>query len=364
MKKKLSLLGVTLLCSSALATTVTLPSKVFAEGASTSDSTSTNDLVAQLQAVIDGAKPYVDYTKYEKGPVDTLNMYIGFAESDITNGYISETTLPGHIDAINSALELVKSSPLDVSEPSSTESTNSSTSESESSSTESTSASTSESESSSTESTSSSISESESSSTESTSSSTSESESSSTDSTSSSTSEELKPTINVSDKTMYVGDKLTEEDILNWATFENVDGLKIGFEVIGDPIQVYKVGNTLAEPGVHQIRYYVEATTRASQKRYLAEETITLTINNRGITDTTSSTTTSSSSSTGITNTTSSPGAYTKPTGKTTPISSASAIAGLPQTGETNSPLLTVIGSMALLAGGAYVLTLKRKKSN
>ena len=334
MKKKLSLLGVTLLCSSALATTVTLPSKVFAEGASTSDSTSTNDLVAQLQAVIDGAKPYVDYTKYEKGPVDTLSMYIGFAESDITNGYISETTLPGHIDAINSALELVKSSPLDVSEPSSTESTNSSTSESESSSTESIS------------------------------SSTSGSESSSTDSTSSSTSEELKPTINVSDKTMYVGDKLTEEDILNWATFENVDGLKIGFEVIGDPIQVYKVGNTLAEPGVHQIRYYVESTTRASQKRYLAEETITLTINNRGITDTTSSTTTSSSSSTGITNTTSSPGAYTKPTGKTTPISSASAIAGLPQTGETNSPLLTVIGSMALLAGGAYVLTLKRKKSN
>ena len=57
-------------------------------------------------------------------------------------------------------------------------------------------------------------------------------------------------------------------------------------------------------------------------------------------------------------------GSYTKPVGKTTPISSTSTTAGLPQIGETNSLLLTVIGSMTLLAGGAYLFTLKRKKSN
>lgn len=63
---------------------------------------------------------------------------------------------------------------------------------------------------------------------------------------------------------MYVGDKLAEEDILNWATFENADGLKAGFEVIGDPIQVYQLSSTLAEPGAHQVRYCLEATTRTS----------------------------------------------------------------------------------------------------
>lgn len=337
MKKKLSLVGITLLCSSTLATTLVSSVNVSAEETSTSDSTSTENLVAQLQAVIDAAKPYVDYTKYEKGPVDTLKMYLEFAESDIANGYISETNLPGHIDAINSALELVKSSPVGGSESSSSEPISSSSSESESSSSESTN-------------------------TESTNSSSYDSESSSSESTSSSSSEELKPTIDVSDKTMYIGDKLTDEDILNWATFENADGLNVGFKVIGDPIQVYKLGSTLAEPGIHQIKYYVEGKTRASEN-YVAEKTITLTIKTKGTEDTTSSTKASSSSATGITNTTNSSETYTKPVGKTTPISSASTTAGLPQTGETNSPLLTVLGSMTLLAGGAYVLTLKRKKS-
>jgi len=339
MKKKLSLLGITLLCSSALATSFVTSFNAYAEETATSDSADTENLVAQLQAVINVAKPYVDYTKYEKGPVDTLKMYLEFAESDIANGYISETTLPGHIDSINTALELVKSSPITGSESSSTES---SSSETESSSTESSS------------------SETESSSTESSSS---ETESSSTESTGSSSSEELKPTINVSDKTMYVGDKLTKEDILNFATFKNTDGLKVGFHVLGNPIQVLKADLTLIEPGIHKIQYYVEGKTN-SPKDYVAKKLITLTVKAKVTTDTTTSTTLSSSSDTGITNTSNSSGTYTKPTGITTPISSASTTAKLPQTGETNSPLLTVIGSMTLLVGGTYLLTLKRKKSN
>jgi len=243
-------------------------------------------------------------------------------------------------------------------ESSSTESTSSSSSETESSSTESTSSSSSETESSSTESTSSSSSETESSSTESTSSSSSETESSSTESTSSSSSEELTPVINVSDKTMYVGDKLTEEDILNWATFENADGLKVGFEVINDEIPVYKSDSTLAKAGSYKIKYYVED----KDGKIIEEKTITLTVKDKATSDTTSSTT--SIDSTGTSNNTNTSGTYTKPVGKTTPIKSASTTAGLPQTGETNSPMLTVVGTMTLLASGAYVLNLKRKKSN
>ncbi|OEG22392.1 hypothetical protein BCR24_15720 [Enterococcus ureilyticus] len=55
---------------------------------------------------------------------------------------------------------------------------------------------------------------------------------------------------------------------------------------------------------------------------------------------------------------------YTKPVVKAKTINSASTTATLPQTGETNSPLLTDVGAMILLASGAYILTFKRKKSN
>jgi len=370
MKKKLSLLGVTLLCSSALATTFVSPSNVFAEGTTTSDSAETPSMSRyQLQSLINTSKGYLSNSSlYDSEKLEILNYFVNHAQMVLDNANSSEEEILNAIDMLNAANDVVAgtnstSSSSSEAESSSTESTSSSSSEAESSSTESTSSSSSESESSSTESTSSSSSEAESSSTESTSSSSSEAESSSTESTNSSSSEELKPTINVSDKTMYVGDKLTEEDILNWATFEHADGLKVGFKVLGNPIQVLKKDNTLVEPGVHQIKYYVEGKTRASEN-HVAEKTITLTVKANGTTDTTTSTTSSSSSSTGITSTTNSSGTYTKPAGKTTPISSASTTAGLPQTGETNSPLLTVIGSMTLLAGGAYLLTLKRKKSN
>lgn len=51
----------------------------------------------------------------------------------------------------------------------------------------------------------------------------------------------------------------------------------------------------------------------------------------------------------------------TKPVSKTTPISSTVTTNTLPQTGESNSPLLNMLGGMLLLAR-AYILTLKRKK--
>ena len=76
---------------------------------------------------------------------------------------------------------------------------------------------------------------------------------------------------------MYVNDKLTEEDILSWATFENAEGMNVGYEVVGTPIQVTVLGNTLVKSGSHQIRFYIEGTDANGEKISISK-TITLTI--------------------------------------------------------------------------------------
>ena len=81
--------------------------------------------------------------------------------------------------------------------------------------------------------------------------------------------------ITVSDKVMTVGDKLTEEIILDWATFSYEGDYISGFEVIGEPIQVDGNSNKLLEAGSHQIRYYLTDL----DGKLLAEKTMTLTVN-------------------------------------------------------------------------------------
>lgn len=63
-------------------------------------------------------------------------------------------------------------------------------------------------------------------------------------------------------------------------------------------------------------------------------------------------------------NTADSSATITKTANPTTPINSETTGKSLPNTGEKNSPLLTVIGAMILLASGVYILTLRRKRSN
>ncbi|MDN6004795.1 MAG: LPXTG cell wall anchor domain-containing protein, partial [Enterococcus sp.] len=93
--------------------------------------------------------------------------------------------------------------------------------------------------------------------------------------------DETKPSIVISDKTMYVGDTLTKDDILGWATFENAEGYTVGFEVLGDPIQITVLGSKLVNTGKHSIRFYVEGTDSNGEK-VLVEKTITLTILSEG----------------------------------------------------------------------------------
>lgn len=65
-----------------------------------------------------------------------------------------------------------------------------------------------------------------------------------------------KASVTAENHVMYVGDKLTEDMVMSWATFENIDEYEYGFEVVGDSIRVTEPGNKLIDAGTHKIRYY------------------------------------------------------------------------------------------------------------
>lgn len=81
-----------------------------------------------------------------------------------------------------------------------------------------------------------------------------------------------KASVTAEDKVMYVGDKLTKDMVMDWATFENIEGYEYGFEVVGEAIKVTQLGNKLVEPGTHKIRYY------ATNGKDTVETFITLTV--------------------------------------------------------------------------------------
>lgn len=84
------------------------------------------------------------------------------------------------------------------------------------------------------------------------------------------------PTIIVEDKVMYVGDKLTADMIMKWATTENPNDFITGFKVMNGKIKVKLLGDTLVEPGVHEIKF--SAMTKEGKT---AEKTMTLTVKDK-----------------------------------------------------------------------------------
>lgn len=137
---------------------------------------------------------------------------------------------------------------------------------------------------------------------------------------------------------MYVGDKdLTIGDFKPSAS--DKDGNVINVTADLSKVDFSKVGT-----------YEVVLTATDGQTK-----AVTLTVKEK----TTNPKDPTDGSSTGTTNGTSSTSVASK-TGTTSTTTSKS----LPNTGETNPSLLTIIGVMSLLVSGVYVLTLKRKRSN
>ncbi|OEG14420.1 hypothetical protein BCR21_05370 [Enterococcus ureasiticus] len=241
---------------------------------------SLSDLLAHAQNVLDN---YI-VNSYQTCTIDLMNATLtpitNDTESTSTESTSTESTSTESTSTESTSTESTSTESTST-ESTSTESTSTESTSTESTSTESTSTESTSTESTSTESTSTESTSTESTSTESTSTESTSTESTSTESTSteSGSSEEATPSIEVKDQTVYVGQTLTEDIVLSWATFKNADGLTVGFEVVGEPIQVTALGNTLVEPGTHKIRFYVsKPAQQRSSETVVAEKVITLNV--------------------------------------------------------------------------------------
>jgi len=178
--------------------------------------------------------------------------------------------------------------------------------------------------------------------------------------------------INASNKTMYVGDVLTSDMVLNWANIDNGEGLSLEVEIIGNPIMINKFTNQLIQAGTYTIRYTIKSVDGEgnplntkldgnSPRMTVLSKDITLTILDKPTPvdpDVPVDSVVPSDPVT-LTNSVVTGNTPLQTTNQVPDISKS-----LPYTGETNSSMLTIVGSMTLLASGAYVLNLKRKKSN
>jgi LPXTG-motif cell wall-anchored protein len=145
---------------------------------------------AQLRALIDEAKTYLDYTRYNNDILYYLENYIINAEAALADTNSTATLLQNHITVLTTALNYVK-------DPANART------------------------------------------------------------------EDTEVTINVSDHTMNIGDVITPELVLGWATVENGDNLYLEAEVIGRPIMIDSITNQLVEAGTYTIRYTVRSVDPA-----------------------------------------------------------------------------------------------------
>ncbi|MGG5315161.1 leucine-rich repeat domain-containing protein [Enterococcus sp. AZ072] len=170
------------------------------------------------------------------------------------------------------------------------------------------------------------------------------------------------PTIEAADKTMHVGDKLTEEEVLSWAKFKNAEDYVTGFDVEGEGIPVSTINDTLTQAGKYKITYYVEGKTPNSQS-HVAEKTITLTVLDKQKSDTEDSTTGTPTAEDPNTPTS------TIKTGNSTTIPSTSTPStvtsnkALPKTGEQLNNLFATVGIIVVaLSAGLFIWMKKDKK--
>lgn len=286
MKKGLKILTVSLLFSSAIFSTPAVNAVVHAEeiGETTVDDSEEISLLrAQLQDLIIFANSTISTpdTTYSEAEVASIKLTIADAQNALDNNLKND--FASLIETLKAKLGTLINPPTEPSssepEPSTTDSSSTAPSSTDSSSTIPSSTDSSSTAPSSTDSSSTIPSSTDSSSTIPSSTDSDATVPTSTDlsSTAPSSTDEAKPTIEITDQTMYVGQTLTEEMILSWATFHNADGYEVGFEILESPIKVTAIGNTLLEVGTYKIRYYISQLTRMATN-VVAEKTITLSI--------------------------------------------------------------------------------------
>lgn len=84
------------------------------------------------------------------------------------------------------------------------------------------------------------------------------------------------PTVTADDQRMYVGDRLTDEMILSWATATNATSLS--FEVLNGPLPIHSETQQLEEAGTYTIQYCAMRPHELNDSMFGSETTITLTV--------------------------------------------------------------------------------------
>ncbi|MTD39061.1 LPXTG cell wall anchor domain-containing protein [Erwinia sp. CPCC 100877] len=255
---------------------------------------------AQLQALIDEAKTFLDYTKYDNDILYYLENYIVNAEAALADATSTAEVLQNHIIVLTTALNYVKD-PANARE------------------------------------------------------------------------ENTDISINVTDKTMYVGDVITTELLLGWATIENADDLSLEVEVIGQPIMINSITNQLVQAGTYTIRYTIKSVdpdgnplvarnSGLQPQMVVLSKDITLTVIDKSSTP--EKDTNSDDSPAPVESLNSNqPQSVTNPIVSDTKVNqSINTDKKLPQTGEENAPMLIALGGV-ILAAGAYLLN-KRQIEN
>ncbi|MEI5989479.1 hypothetical protein A5881_000967 [Enterococcus termitis] len=378
MKKSLKIMSALLLFSSVAFSTPAVNSIVHAEESTAPMADDSSALRGQLQDLVNQANATLATPDlYTPESIESLKTSVSNAQVALDTNM--ESSYQTFITSMNIALAKVVAvtPPSSTEEPSSTDSSSTEPSSTDPSSTEpsstdpnstdSSSTQPSSTDSSSTQPSSTDSSSTQPSSTDSSSTQPSSTESSSTESSStdSSSSEEVKPSIEISNQTMYVGQKLTEEIILSWATFNNAEGYMVGFEVVGDSIQVTALGNLLVTPGTHTIRFYVSKVTRSTDN-IVAEKEITLTVlpeSDKPKNPFTPVDPTANSEKTPEAPTNDLISEVVSPvsTSAKKPISSTQKKAKqLPSTGESNNGMMIASAGVMLIAGGAYIFRKKQ----
>ena len=263
----------------------------------TTDEEALTQAKQQLQDLINEAKTYLDYSKYSNDFLFYLENYIINAEAALADPNSTIDDIQAHIDVLTTSISYAKD-PTNIRE----ENTNIS--------------------------------------------------------------------INATDKVMYVGDVLTPEMVLEWATVDNADGLYLEAEVVGNPIMINPLDNTLVQAGTYTIRYTVKSTdpegnplsSKVSPKMSVISKDITLTVLDNEAEPVPSEpvvpvvpinpATPKDTNNTLIQPTVTNVSKYTqrkvnKGTSK------------LPETGETESSNLVLLGAMLVLSG-TYIFNKKR----
>lgn len=153
----------------------------------------------------------------------------------------------------------------------------------------------------------------------------------------------LKPTIKVEDKTMYVGDRLTEEMIIEWAKTENAE--QVAFEVINGEIQVNRLTDKLVNTGSYTIRFTASRKDETTGDVLTEQAEMVLTVKEKESTSS-PSTTNTSTTITGINNVATAQNVRT--TKGTVPSTKAKS---LPKTGSERGNVALILSGVALVLG-------------